>query len=48
MRIALAKILFTYDLEMVSHIEDWSTACKCHGMWKKPEFLVKFHALPTL
>ncbi|KAL1861358.1 hypothetical protein Daus18300_008889, partial [Diaporthe australafricana] len=48
MRVTLAKILFMYDLEMVSQIDDWSTACKCYGMWKKPEFLVKFHPRHTI
>lgn len=43
MCITLAKILFTYNLQMVSQIEDWSTACKCYDMWKKPELMVRFH-----
>ncbi|KAG8164141.1 hypothetical protein KVR01_006059 [Diaporthe batatas] len=42
MRIALAKVIFVFDLEMVSEIDDWTAACKSYGMWKKPELLVKF------
>lgn len=48
MRVALAKIIFIYDLEMVSQIDDWSTACKCYGRWKQPELLVKFHPRHTI
>ncbi|ORY61754.1 cytochrome P450 [Pseudomassariella vexata] len=44
MRLILAKIVFSYDLELVSReIEDWNQACQLWLLWKKPELLVKFH-----
>jgi hypothetical protein len=44
LRITLAKIIFAYDLELVSReIEDWNRSCISYGLWKKPALLVKFH-----
>lgn len=44
LRITLAKIIFAYDLELVSReIEDWNRSCTCFGLWRKPALLVKFH-----
>ncbi|KAG6356107.1 hypothetical protein INS49_015492 [Diaporthe citri] len=43
-RITLAKIIFAYDLELVSReIEDWNRSCTSFGLWRKPGLLVKFH-----
>ncbi|ROW01871.1 hypothetical protein VMCG_05635 [Cytospora schulzeri] len=48
MRVILAKILFVYDLELVSQeIEDWNRACKSYGLWKKADLLVKFRPRGT-
>lgn len=43
MRIALAKLVWLYDLEMACTINDWHTACVDFGLWKKPSLMVKFH-----
>lgn len=43
LRIAAAKVVWMYDLEMASEIASWHDACVDMGLWKKPEFLVKFH-----
>lgn len=44
MRVTLAKIVFAYDMELVStEIEDWNHACKAFGLWRKADLLVKFH-----
>ncbi|KAL1854759.1 hypothetical protein Daus18300_011355 [Diaporthe australafricana] len=44
LRITLAKVIFAYDLELISReIEDWNHACVSFGLWKKPALLVKFH-----
>lgn len=44
LRITLAKIIFAYDLELVSReIEDWNRSCTSFGLWRKPALLVKFH-----
>lgn len=43
MRIALAKLVWLYDLEMASTINDWYSACVDFGLWKKPPLMVKFH-----
>ncbi|POS71640.1 hypothetical protein DHEL01_v209965 [Diaporthe helianthi] len=44
LRITFAKIIFAYDLELVSQdIEDWNRACSSLGLWRKPALLVKFH-----
>ncbi|KUI60270.1 Isotrichodermin C-15 hydroxylase [Cytospora mali] len=48
MRVTLAKVLFAYDLTLVSQeIEDWNHACKSYGLWKKADLLVKFHPRKT-
>lgn len=43
MRVTLARVMWAYDLELVSDIEDWNGACVDYMLWKKPELLVKFH-----
>lgn len=48
MRVTLAKILFVYDMELVStEIEDWNHTCKAFGLWQKADLLVKFHPRVT-
>lgn len=43
MRIAVAKMIWLYDLEMACEIEDWLEACFDFGLWRKPPLMVKFH-----
>lgn len=43
MRISIAKLLWTFDLESASEIQDWNPACKNHILWKKPDLNVRFH-----
>lgn len=43
LRIAVAKVVWTFDLEMVSQIDDWNSACENYILWKKADLLVKFH-----
>ncbi|KAF3766843.1 cytochrome P450, partial [Cryphonectria parasitica EP155] len=43
LRIALAKLMWTYDMEMASKIDNWYDACVDVGLWKKPDLMVKFH-----
>ncbi|KAG8156793.1 hypothetical protein KVR01_013398 [Diaporthe batatas] len=46
-RIALAKVVFNYDLEMESKDLDWERDVVLQGVWKKPAQLVRFHKVPT-
>lgn len=43
LRIAVAKLIWTFDLEMVSQIDDWIKACGNYLLWRKADLLVKFH-----
>ncbi|KAI0005259.1 cytochrome P450 [Xylariaceae sp. FL0662B] len=44
MKLILAKIMFTYDLEMVdSGIRDWNRECEVVLLWKKPDLWVRFN-----
>ncbi|KAI3397374.1 hypothetical protein diail_10824 [Diaporthe ilicicola] len=43
MRVSLAKVVWAFDLESATDIEDWNTACRNHILWKKPDLNVKFH-----
>ncbi|ETS78591.1 hypothetical protein PFICI_10653 [Pestalotiopsis fici W106-1] len=43
LRIILAKVAFTYDLELESkHLENWNESCQSAFLWKRPELFVKF------
>jgi cytochrome P450 len=42
-RIALAKVVFNYDLELASKELDWERDVVLQGVWRKPAQLVKFH-----
>lgn len=46
-RIALAKVIFNYDLELESKDLDWERDVVLQGVWKKPAQLVRFHKVPT-
>lgn len=43
MRISMAKLLWAFDLELASEIQDWNSACKNYILWKKPDLNVKFY-----
>jgi cytochrome P450 len=43
LRIILAKVIFTYDLELESkYLKNWNDECYSSLLWKRPELLVKF------
>ncbi|KKY31384.1 putative isotrichodermin c-15 hydroxylase [Diaporthe ampelina] len=46
-RVALAKVMFNYDLELESKDLDWERDVVLQGVWKKPAQLVKFYRVPT-
>lgn len=39
----LARMLWTYNLELVHPDMEWEGQSKLHILWQKPELLVKFH-----
>lgn len=43
MRIALAKLIWSFELELACDIEDWNAVCTNALLWGKPPLLVKFH-----
>lgn len=43
LRIAVAKMVWNYDLEGAHDIENLLEACEDFGLWKKPSLMVKFH-----
>ena len=44
MRLFVAKVLWSFDVEMVSDQKIvYERDFKMHGMWEKPEFWVRFH-----
>ncbi|KAI0448865.1 cytochrome P450 monooxygenase-like protein [Xylaria acuta] len=44
MRIALARVIYAYDLELESNaLKSWNEECPVYFFWKRPEILVKFH-----
>lgn len=43
LRLAVAKMVWLYDLEKAHDIDDLRGACEDIGLWRKPNVLVKFH-----
>ncbi|KAI1128171.1 cytochrome P450 [Nemania abortiva] len=43
LNLVLAKMLWLYDMELVSTNIDWLSDSKVHVLWWKPELLVRFH-----
>ncbi|KAF2005891.1 cytochrome P450 monooxygenase-like protein [Amniculicola lignicola CBS 123094] len=43
MRVILAKVLFTFDLELANKEQDWIAEHKCFTLWKKPDLMIKLH-----
>ncbi|KAL8634030.1 hypothetical protein Q9189_000276 [Teloschistes chrysophthalmus] len=46
MNLLLAKMLWTYDLELVNKNLDWLKEGKVHVLWWKPKLFVRFHKRP--
>lgn len=47
LRIALAKLIWSYDMEMACELDDWNAACENYLLWRKPALLVKYHPRAT-
>ena len=43
MNLLLAKMLWTYDLELVNRDLDWLKEGRVHMLWWKPKLFVRFH-----
>lgn len=43
MNLLLAKMLWTYDMELVSKDLKWLEDGRVHVLWWKPELLVRYH-----
>jgi len=41
MRLILAKMIWSFDLELDPKSDDWMKRCKVFGLWKKPALLVR-------
>lgn len=48
MRIALAKILYSYDWEVLDGPKDYLAESKGYFLWHKPPYVVKFHPSATI
>ncbi|KAH8807828.1 benzoate 4-monooxygenase cytochrome P450 [Xylogone sp. PMI_703] len=46
--VALSKLLYTFDLELLNHKLDWEGQSHLHVMWWKPPLPVRFHAREDL
>jgi hypothetical protein len=43
MNLVMAKMLWTYDLELVNRDIDWLNDGKVHVLWWKPALNIRFH-----
>jgi hypothetical protein len=41
MRLVVAKVLFSFDLELVDKTQDWFSGQKVFSVWEKPSLMVK-------
>ena len=41
LRTTLAKMIWTYDLELVDESMDWHRDSQMHTLWKKPKLMVR-------
>jgi hypothetical protein len=48
MRLILAKLLFSFDLELVDKTQEWMKGQKVFALWDKPSLMVKLHARAAL
>lgn len=42
MRVILAKMLWTYDMELMNKDLDWDRDSRCYTLWRKPDLFIKF------
>lgn len=42
MSLQLAKMIYTYDMELVPNSRDWISGCKTHFFWWMPPLNVRF------
>ncbi|CCF42021.1 cytochrome P40 monooxygenase [Colletotrichum higginsianum] len=42
MRVLLASLVYHFEWDLVSEIEDWNKSSMCYALWTMPELLVKF------
>lgn len=48
MRVILAKMLWTYDMELVNKDLRWIQESKATILWKKPELIMRFTRRPGI
>jgi cytochrome P450 len=41
MRLIIAKVLFSFDLELVDKSQDWFEGQKVYTLWQKPSLMVQ-------
>ena len=41
MRLIMAKMIWTFDMELDARSVDWEARCKVFTLWEKPELLVR-------
>lgn len=41
MRLIMAKMIWTFDMELDSQSDKWLENCKVFTLWKKPELMVR-------
>lgn len=44
MRIAMTKLVFSYDWEVVGDVADFVGNCLSHILWTKPALSLRFHS----
>lgn len=47
MNLLMAKLFWTYDLELVNKNIDWLAEGKVHVLWWKPKLFIRFHKRAT-
>ncbi|KAI6082029.1 cytochrome P450 [Hypoxylon rubiginosum] len=43
LNLVLAKIIWLYDMELITKDLNWLESCQVHVLWWKPKLLVRFH-----
>jgi hypothetical protein len=43
LNLVLAKLVWSYDMELVNKEIDWINDSKVHVLWWKPELYVRYH-----
>lgn len=41
LRTALAKLHYSYDMELLDETVDWQRDLKMHTLWQKPELIIR-------